>query len=346
MNSEKKNVKRKYMHFCTYASLHLFTVWFLLFTLICAPVFAAELDTSVNDEIRKNYNPDKLEDDVKLPSLPKIITEEEHATKAVKSQVQPLKPVSSNTPIKAVKSVTPAQPVQQAKIQQSESFSATNTASQSQESEQLKQISAPMINSSSAKMSYAVLKSGTKLDLKLLTSVSDRTRHGTIVKLVSMYPVSTTYYTVPMGTVFYGRVEDSHHPQLLTNGGLIVIGINAMEIAGNKHQIDAIVTKVNSKHIYFNNIKGERRYFKSMRSSMKPGFHFLKKMMGVTGNLMTDGSSIVVAPFSLCAGVIAAGGNVLLSPALALFRKGAPIYVNNGSYVQIKLQEDVRIYSN
>ncbi len=39
--------------------------------LICAlPAFALELDTSVDDEIRRNYNPSKLEQT--LPALPKV----------------------------------------------------------------------------------------------------------------------------------------------------------------------------------------------------------------------------------------------------------------------------------
>lgn len=38
-------------------------------------VLALELDTSVDDEIRKKYNPSKLEQDMALPALPKILNE-------------------------------------------------------------------------------------------------------------------------------------------------------------------------------------------------------------------------------------------------------------------------------
>lgn len=42
---------------------------FIIFMLLATPVFALELDTSVDDEIRRTYDPSKLEQS--LPALPK-----------------------------------------------------------------------------------------------------------------------------------------------------------------------------------------------------------------------------------------------------------------------------------
>lgn len=56
-------------------------------------VLAFELDTSVDDEIRKKYNPSKLEQDMALPALPKIlknnISKDEYAPTNTKANITP-----------------------------------------------------------------------------------------------------------------------------------------------------------------------------------------------------------------------------------------------------------------
>jgi len=203
----------------------------------------------------------------------------------------------------------------------------------------------PINNSLNSKAVYAVLKKGTKIKLKLMNNVSDKTRKGTQLTFTSLYPVTTTYFTIPTGTTFQGEVVNSHPPQFSANGGLVVIKIDSVILNDGIVPINAYVTKAGSKHVFFNNIKGKRKYGKSMYSSTKPGRHFFGKMMGVTKNLATDGSSIVVAPFSIAAGVVGLGGNFIISPALALFHKGSSISLNKDSIIEVKLVQDVFIYN-
>ncbi len=284
--------------------LRLFTIYYLLFTILCMPVFALELDTSIDDEIRKNYNPSKIEQDMALPPLPKTlnqIDEKEFQT----SKPQP-------------------QQKQQAQVQanyQAKSYQQTNP------------------------QAYAVLKKGTKFRGKLINSVSDRSRKGLSVKIVSRYPVSTTYFTVPSGTIFNGEMLDVHKPQFGGNGGLIVIRFNSMNIDGKTYPIDAYVSKVNFKKTFFNNIKGERKYRKGIVSAAKPGCSFFGKMIRVSGNLASEGSGIILVPFSLFIGVVAFGANIIAAPAVAVFTRGGSVYIHEGSEFEIKLAQDVYIYN-
>lgn len=264
----------------------------LIFNFLCLPVFAINFDTSIDDEIRKNYNPSKLEEDVNLPALPKNLDD--------------------NVKIQKVNS-----------YQYVQSYTGFSKAEQS----------------------YVLLKKGKKIRLKLLTGVSDRSPKGTKLTFISTYPVSTTYYTIPTGTVFKGYVLKSHGPQFTGNGGLIFININSMILNDEVQPISASVTEANSKMIFLNNIKGKRKYISSVFDSTKPGYRFLKKMLGVTSRLASDGSSAILMPFSLAFGILGYGSNVLISPALALFYKGNSIYIREGSEIEIKLLQDVFIYN-
>lgn len=272
-----------------------FVILLLIINFLNMPVLAAALNTSIDEDIRKTYNPSKLEEDLALPALPKIINE---------GDTKPAK-------------INPSKPVQQYK-----NYSKVER-----------------------NYSYIRLKKGTKFKLRLLNTVSDRSQKGTKLTFVSIYPISTTYFTIPSGTIFRGYVINSHGPQFSGNGGLIVLSINSIILNNEVQPISTKVTEANSKMIFSSNIKGKRKYISSMLSSTKPGYNFFKKMMSVTGRLASDSSSLILTPFSIAAGVLVWGGNIFISPALALFYKGGPIYIREGSEIEIKLLQDVFIYS-
>lgn len=295
----------------------------LIFNLLNAPIFALELDTSIDDDIRRNYNPDKIEKDLSLPTLPKILNEPQNTVKPTVVQT------STQPSLSVLKQVNYAKtPRIEAKIQQKKPASKVTY-----------QQNLPQ------RTSYATLIKGTKVRLRLLNNLSDRTRRGTTLSFVSTYPITTTYFTIPTGTIFYGTVAESHRPQLSGNGGLIVLNINRFVINDQEYSINSEVTKASSKKIFFNTIKGKRKYINSVFKSMKPGVNFMWKMAKVSGNLARGGSSIILSPFSLALGVLTAGGNVIISPALALFYKGDSIYFKEGCNFEIVLIQDVFIYN-
>lgn len=269
------------------------------------PVFAYNLDTSLDDEIRKNYNPSKIEDDMALPKLPQNLREEETSTV----------PVRQYTPAYTTQART-AQPVK--KPQYTSKVSVDGN--------------------------YAVLKKGTKFRTKLVQSVSDKTHKRTDIALINQYPVSTTYLTVPMGAIFQGEIESSHPPQLSANGGLIKIKISSVNINGRDYTVEGFVTEANFRNIFFNNIKGERKYAKNLINSMRPGAYFYKRMFSTSARLVNDGGAAFWSPFPFAAGLIVLGGNIIISPILATFSKGGTVFLRSGSRIEIKLAKDAIIY--
>ena len=286
-----------------------FLILFLTMNILIPSAFALDFDLSIDEDIRRNYNPSKIDDDAALPVLPNILTNP--------AEIKEM-PVATLSTKKST--------IQNATIQK-----------------KLDTIIQPVPNNFEG--SHATLKAGTKINAKLMANISDRSKKGFKIKFISRYPVSTTYYTIPKGTVFHGEVVDSHMPQLTGNGGLIVIKVDSMTVNDSIQPINATITRAHSKKIFFNNIKGKRRYINNVAKSIRPGTRFFSKMMGVTSRLANDGSSIIIVPFSITAGLIGFGANTIISPVLALFSKGDPIYIHGGSDFEIKLQEDVIIYN-
>jgi len=271
---------------------------FLTFMLIAAPAAAIELDGSIDDEIRRNYNPSKLELEA-LPPLPKN-------AEPTKTPTTSTAPAASTTP-------------------------KTST-------------SVPQ-NPPAAYTSAAAIKipAGTKFPVRSNNQLTDRIPKGSKVSFTSTQMVTKTYVSIPHGTVFNAVVMDSHPPQLTGNGGLLVIKADTMRFQGREHRINASITKANNKKVFLNNIKGKRQYLKGMADSTKPGRDFYGKMARATGHLAQDSLTVLLTPFTVIAGVVVLGVNVVGSPVLGLFAKGGNLAIPAGYDFEFKLLDDLYI---
>ncbi len=279
---------------------------FIAFMLFIAPAFSLELDTSVDEDIRKNYNPSKLE----LESLP------------------PLPSIKPNQPV----SKPPLEPIEIPESKPIGKLPPLTPANQ-------KPVIAKIDKSTAIR-----IKKGTKFTVKSSQAISDATRVGTRLSFVSQNSVTQRYVTIPQGTVFKGEVYDSHLPQYSGNGGLIVLGIDSMVFRGSTVGISAKITKANHKKIFLNNIKGKRQYLKGTVNSLKPGTKFYKKMMKTTSKLANGTFTVILTPFTVVAGVAVYAVNFVGSPLFGLFSKGGRISIPAGSEFEIKLLEDVYLY--
>ena len=183
---------------------------------------------------------------------------------------------------------------------------------------------------------------GKKFKVRLAQKISSSTPKGTRISFKSLYPETSRYVTIPAGTIFYGKISDSHGPQITGNGGLIEIVVTQMNYKGRTYNIDAKVCVANERNIFFNNIKGQRMYWRSFPKVMKPGTNFFKKMWKVTKNLAKNenGVEIILTPFSFVTGTVVYVVNLAVSPVLAIFYKGKSITIPAGSEFVIKLRED------
>lgn len=190
----------------------------------------------------------------------------------------------------------------------------------------------------------ATLKKGTKLKLRSLSQLSDKTRAGTNVSFVLLYPVSTTYMTIPSNTIFFGKVLKSHTPQFAGNGGMLIIKLTSAQINGKKYSLDGKVIKANSKNIFFNKIKGKRTYLSGISKSMTWGRKYKNKMYKLTSRLAKDKSTLILCPFSAIFGTIGYAGNLILSPLIAIKYKGKSVYLKKGTMFIFKLSENMELY--
>lgn len=279
---------------------------------MCLPALAVlDIDASVDYEIRRKYNPNKIENDL-LPSLPNKLKND----KPLQSSEDFTKPYEK--PV--TKTTTVQQPTKQQVITQQP----------------------PKYKSYGQTLA---LKRGTSFTIRNTSSISDRMTEGTKVYFKLPKPIKTKYFTLPENTRFVGVISDSHSPQLTGNGGLVVIRIEKVIINGRTQEVSGKVTKANYKRIYFNNIKGKRKYWSNLAKSIVPGKRFNDKMWKSTKKLASEGVTFIFSPFTLASGLIVFGANIVASPVIAIFSKGGSISIPADTAFRIKLTEDVTIYN-
>ena len=281
----------------------------LVFALLISaiPAFALELDTSVDDEIRRTYDPSKLEQT--LPALPKV---------APSQPVSTPKTSQTSTPPKTLPVTPDVKPQIGVKKFQNEYKFDKSTAIR--------------------------IKKGTKFRVKSNSVISDYLRKGAKVSFSSIKPVTQRYITIPVGTKFTAVVEDSHQPQMSGNGGLVVLIVDSITVNGQTRSVHGKITKANMKKIFFNNMKGKRSYWKGVANQVDKGENFYKKTRRTSSKLADNPVGILISPIPVLTGMVVYAVNLVGSPVFALWSKGGRISIPAGSEFEIKLLEDVYLY--
>lgn len=286
------------------------------------PACALELDMSVDEEIRRNYNPSKLELD-QLPSIPETEQSMPNLPQLPDTISQPQQ--SYNVP-----QTLPSQPPK-----------TTPVITQSQSTGKVKK----SLPDTSLKndLTAIKIKKGTKFKVKSQTKVSDWNSAGAGMTFVSTELVTQRYVSFPSGTVFKGIIEESHQPQASGNGGLLVLKPTTINHNGRIYNIDAKITKANSKKVFFNNIKGERRYWKNVEAQIDKGEKFYQKTRKTSSKLANNPVGVLVSPIPTIIGIAGYALNLAGSPLIAIPAKGGHINLPAGTMYEIKLRENAYI---
>ena len=278
-----------------------FVILFLILTPIS--VFAYNLDTSVNNEIEKKYDSNKLNQDMQIKQI----------------STQSKKQTLSN------KSVPKSTPVFDNSIPQV----SKNTQIQS-------------LKTSVGKAGI-LIPAGTKFIAKSSSGVSSRSGINSSVNFVSINTMYGSNITIPAGTTFTGVISASHKGQITGNGGLIKIRITGMKYKGKNIRVEGKITKANSKKIFFNNIKGTRQYLQGVDNKITQGINFYNKSRRLSYRMSSNPVGTILSPLPTITGWIGSAVCTLASPVTGLIQKGKDISLPSGTFYEIKLTEDAYI---
>lgn len=300
-------------------------ITFLIQALFLMPVFGIDLDYTVDDAIRKNYNVNQINNI--------------NGNNPNKNVTQPTKP----TP-KPVQKTTVSEPLPKlpALPKNSSSSSSSNTIKQ----QPIKTYTQKPIKKTVVKSNKKVLqlRKGMVFDIVNVNAISDKQRVGTSIVFKSTKPIKTAYYTIPEGTKFVGEIVESHTPQISGNGGLVSLSVESIIFGGTYQHIDTRVIRVGGKKVFFEDIKGKRSYWKNTVAKGKWGRNTFHKMNKLSANLVQDKTTVILAPFTFIYGVTLGTISTVASPIVSIFCKGGSVYIPANTPFRIKFENDVKLY--
>lgn len=188
------------------------------------------------------------------------------------------------------------------------------------------------------------ITSGTKFSVRSNTAISDWQARGTNVSFTTTSPVYKKNITIPSGTVFRGTIINSHQPQVTGNGGLVVIKLNSMTYNSKSYEVNAKITKANTKKIFLNNMKGERKYWKGVSTRINQGENFYSKAKQKSNKLAGNPVFMILSPIPTVVGIVGCTVCTVLSPVTALTTKGGHLSIPAGSQFEIKLLDSAYVY--
>lgn len=275
------------------------------------PACAFELDWSADDEIRRKYEPSKLEQEV-LPGLPSILNDNPPPQPS-KVQVQKSVNPQVTAPPKTTIETDYSSGVKRVKALKNDSYSAVR------------------------------IKKGTKFKVQSRTKVSDWNTAGAGMTFVSTAPVTQRYVSVPVGTTFKGEIVESHQPNAFGNGGLLKIKANKVILNGATKPIEAKVIRANDKKVFLNNIKGKRGYVRGMGRAVDKGQKFYDKSRDISRKWSNNPIGSILSPVPTIVGGVGYTVNFVVSPITAIWSKGDHISIPSGANYVIKLKEHAYI---
>ena len=270
---------------------------------------AFDIDETVDDAIRKNYNPNKLIIDTNTVNLEKNFSSKQN--------------IDENLP--ELPSITGSKSTKKSSDVKSSTIIAPPTK---------------VIPYTGGNVK---IRQGTSFEVVNLNAISDWQAKGTTVTFRTPKNIIKKKYVIPANTIFEGEIVDSHRPQITCNGGLVVIQVYSMKYKGQTIPLNAYITRANDKKIFFNNIKGERTFLKTMWNKGDWGRTLFNKMLNLTISLGATTSTLVLSPFPLTYGTICLGANAITSPITAFFSKGESVSIPANSNFRIKLVDDIMI---
>jgi hypothetical protein len=188
------------------------------------------------------------------------------------------------------------------------------------------------------------IKSGTKIELILINTITDRMPKGSSVSFKAKNGfVAKDGTIIPAGTILKGVVKKSHGPQITGNGGLIAIEVNEIYFNGVRSKIETKLRSANSKKVFFNKIKGERKYWKNYAKVMKPGQEFFNETQRCASAMAVIPVVNLVSFVPLLAGALFYTVSFVSAPVISVFKKGGRLNIPSGTVFDIKLTETVEI---
>lgn len=177
--------------------------------------------------------------------------------------------------------------------------------------------------------------------------VSDRNLESTSVsgipvKFESVQKEYISYDKEPSKIVFQGKIEKTGKPRLAGKSGTIKIKLEKITIDKITYPVNALISKIDDKAVYFNTLSTAPIYFANLADSAANGTINSGWKDPCNNHNCTTGTNYTRPLIYLSAAALQTL-DLLLSPVSSLFKTGKNVMIPQKTYFEIKLNKDMYV---
>lgn len=185
------------------------------------------------------------------------------------------------------------------------------------------------------------LEKGRKFIVVSEQNLNNDNAEGIPVRFESVQKEYLTYEKKPSKIVFKGKIEKTHKPRMMGKSGTIKIALEKITVDSITYPVAALISKIDNKKVYFNTLAGSPCYLANLADAANSGVIHSSLKDPCGGNTCT--TNTYTKPLAFLGAAALQIADLMLSPFVAVTRKGNDVDIPLNTYFEIKLDKDLYV---
>ena len=185
------------------------------------------------------------------------------------------------------------------------------------------------------------LEKGRRFTVISEQNLNNNIAYGIPVRFESVQNEYLAYNKKPAKITFHGVVEKTSRPRIIGKSGSIKIQLNKITIDKITYPVEALISKMNNRNVYLSTLTGSPNYWGNLADAANSGVihSTIKDPCGVDTCNITS----LKKPFIFFGAATLQAADLLLSPFVALGKRGNDVDIPLNTYFEIKLDKDLYV---
>lgn len=172
-------------------------------------------------------------------------------------------------------------------------------------------------------------------------NLSNNITNGIPVKFESVNKEYLAYNKAPSKITFHGTVKKTGKPRLAGKTGTIKIELEKITIDRITYPVEALISKIDNRNVYNGNLAGTPNYLYNLANAANNGFIHSSIKDPCDQDLCNVNT--YTRPLLFLGAAALQTADLLLSPFVALGKRGENLNIPLNTYFEIKLDKDLYV---
>lgn len=185
------------------------------------------------------------------------------------------------------------------------------------------------------------LEKGRKFFVISEQNLNNNSIEGLPVKFESVQKEYLAYDKTPSKISFHGIIEKAEKPRLAGKSGTVKVKLEKITVDNITYPVEALITKMDNKNVHMGMLVAPSRYLDNLANAANDGVihNTIKDPCGSD----TCSMSSVKKPFVFFGAAALQLADLLLSPIIAIGKRGEDINIPLNTYFEIKLDKELYV---